>query len=326
LSCITNSIQQQDKVAVILWLYHIDLWPEFFNLLKPLSDNIVLYLGLCDSTISDYPQIEKDIKTLDHKLYYQNNYGCDVAPFLNQIQTVSEPTFIKIHSKKSSWGVKNNIQWRSVLVHDLIGSKQIFDNNIVQLLDPTVGMICNQNLLLDNREIRNTDIIKNIVNMMNIDYDYVANSSFPAGNMFWSKTSIYKKYFTPKICEKLNFYLQQEKGKVDDTASGTYAHSLERIFGYIIKANYKTFNFPQHDVIKILNDQAPNEQYYSLIITYDNHCYLTEDLNAYGNIIEKNKDTMLIEWLHMPTIIYQNYIIIDKHTIVKDKNAKNSIN
>lgn len=325
MSYITNSIRQQDKVAIILWLYHIDLWPEFYNLLKPLSDNIVLYLGLCDSLISDYPQIEKDIRIFDHKIYYQNNYGCDVAPFLNQIHTISEPTFIKIHSKKSSWGVKNNIQWRSVLVHDLIGSKQIFDNNIVQLSDPGIGMISNKNLLLDNREIKNTDIIKNITNMINIDYNTVSNSLFPAGNMFFSKTSIYKKYFTIEICDKLNFYLQKEKGKIDDSSNGTYAHSLERIFGYIIKADNKAFSFPKHNIIKILNDQAPNGKYYSLIITYDNHCYLIEDLNVYGNIIERTNNTMLIEWLHMPTTIYQNYNIINNHTIIKDKNAKNSI-
>lgn len=325
--CFTiNSTLPQDKVAVILWLYHIDLWPEFYSLLKPLAHNIVLYLGLCDSHISDYPEIEQDIKLFDHRIYYQNNYGCDVAPFLNQIHSVSEPTFIKIHSKKSLWGVKNNIQWRSVLVHDLIGSKKIFDNNIVKLSNPNIGLICNKNLLLKNREYKNADIIKKITNLMNIDYDYISNSSFPAGNMFWSKTSIYQKYFTKEICDKLNFYLQQEQGKVEDNLNGTYSHSLERIFGYIIKQDNKKFGYPKHDIIKVLNNKAPNNKYFHLIKTYDNYCYLKEDLNAYGNIIEQTKNNLIIEWFHMPTIMRQNYKIINKNTITKINNAQNSNN
>lgn len=320
-----NSTQQQDKVAIILWLYHIDLWPEFYSLLKPLADNIVLYLGLCDSSLSDYPDIKRDIDLFDYRIYYQNNYGCDVAPFLNQIQMVSEPVFIKIHSKKSLWGVKNIIQWRSVLLNGLIGSKKIFDNNIIRLSDPNVGMICNENLLLKEREGKNTEIIQKISNMINMNYDHVANSSFPAGNMFCSKTSIYHKYFTPEVCDQLNFYLKQEQGKVDDKSNGTYSHSLERIFGYIIKQENKIFNFPEYDIIKVLNNQAPNSKYYSLIKTYNNNCYLEEDLNAYGNIIDQRHNEMTIEWLHMPTKIYQKYNIINKNTIIKEKNAKNSI-
>jgi hypothetical protein len=282
-------------------------------------------LGLCEDSLERIDNINKDINLFDHKIYYQKNYGCDVAPFLNQIQTVSEPTFIKLHSKKSSWGVKNNLQWRSVLVNDLIGSKTIFDNNREKVSDPDIGMISNKNLLLNDREGHNKKIIKKIANLMDIDYSYVENSSFPAGNMFFSKTEIYKKYFTFDICDKLHYYLKKEKGKIQDSLFGTYSHSLERIFGYIIKYDYKIFDFPNHNIIKIINKDS-DKGYYSLVITYDNNCYLEEDLNACGSVVEKKDNIMIIKWLHMPVEVYQQYSIIDKQTIIKDQNAKSSFN
>jgi len=324
LSYTISSTSKHDKVAVILWLYHIDLWKEFYQLLKPINNDIVLYLGLPTEASWFYDSIKQDIADFNHNIHYNPNYGCDVAPFLNQLHYISEPTFIKLHSKKSSWGVKRNIPWRSVLLHDLIGSKEIFDKNRIIINNDDAGAVCNKLLLLKDRELTNTKIIKKICKLINIKYSHVAKSEFSAGNMFWSKTDIYKKYFKKEICEKLLNSLQKEKGKITDEYYGTYSHSLERVFGYIIKQEEKKFLYPNHKAIKILNKQAENG-YYNLVITYDKCCYLEEDLNAFGHIIKLSKKNMLIQWLHMPTIIYQNYRILDNNTIIKDDNAKTNI-
>lgn len=316
LSCITNCRPNNDKIAIILWLYNTDLWPEFFSLLGPLSDKIKLYIGLCTENSLTNNNIYKDLQNFDHSIYTQDNFGCDVAPFLNQIQHVSEQVFIKIHGKMSNWGVKNHVCWRSVLVNDLIGSREIFEDNTTNIKNDNIGMISNKILLLDNREILNKRKIQKTCKIIGMDYGKVKNSYFPAGNMFLSKTDIFKKYFNSDTVGELTKKLKKEKGKVSDLNCGTYSHSLERVFGYIIKNENKQFSSPNHKSIKIINNKAENG-YYNMIVTYNNKCYLEEDLNACGEIVEKNKDKMLIKWMHMPDIIYQEYDVLQDGEIRK---------
>ena len=316
MSCTTNYQPDNHKTAIILWLYNTDLWPEFFSLLEPLSDSIKLYIGVSTDNILKNNIVYKDLCKFDHSLHIQDNFGCDVAPFLNQIQDISEQVFIKIHGKMSAWGVKKNVSWRSVLLNDLIGSREIFKNNIANMQNNNIGMISNKILLLENREMLNKRKIQKISKIIGMDYAKVKNSSFAAGNMFLSRTDIFKRYFNHDTIEQLMKKLKKEKGKVSDDKNGTYSHSLERVFGYLIKNENKEFSHPYHKTIKIINNQSKNG-HYNMIITYDNKCYLEEDLNACGEMIEKSKHEMLIKWMHMPTIIYQRYDVFQNGDIKK---------
>ena len=305
-------------VTVALWLYHQDLWPEFLELLKPLHQHITLHIGLYYNNSTS--QIEKD--AIDYfpnvRLSYYQNHGADLSPFLSQLQQIDTEFFIKIHSKKSLWGsFRGNLNWRAVLLHDLIGSLDIFKSNIEQMQNhPKIGMISNRHLLLNDRELHNTILIQELCEMIEVDYAKVAKSFFPAGNMFLSRTKLFQEYFNNSSLDKIQSKLKQEKGKITDSIKATYCHSLERVFGYVISDKNKHFSSPEHSILKILNTEAP-DGYFRLVILYNGVCYLQEDLNMYGTILQQSDDTITIEWQHLPSIISQKYMKIDDTTLVK---------
>lgn len=311
MSYITNWLQN-NKVAVCLYLYHTDLWPEFKELLLPLKKYIKLYIGLC----KDNPNIN-DFDEFNHQISIHENRGADVSPFLHQLEQISEPVFVKIHSKKSSWGFKGHINWRQMILNDLISSPKIFKSNLKILLSNSNNcVLCNKVLLMQDREFLNSTKIQEICNTIDIDYSSVRGSDFVAGNMFIGKTDIYKRILGSHI-PKLKQLLYNETGKLNDFVGGTYAHSMERIFGYIVKYTNMNFCFPKHKITKILNSQAPNKKYFQLVRVYNNYCYITEDPNVYGLIIDENDLQLNIKWFHMKQEQTQLYNKLNNNTIIK---------
>lgn len=305
----TTNWLKNNKVAVCLYLYHTDLWPEFKQLLLPLRKYIKLYVGLC----TDKPLID-DFQDFDHCVTVHDNYGADVAPFLHQLSIVDEPVFIKLHSKKSLWGFKKHIHWRYILLHDLVSSVSIFRDNIKILMSHHEhAVLCNPILLLNNKEITNTTKIQELCKIIAVDYNLVKNSKFIAGNMFMGKTKIYQKYFN-KSFNQIDKLLKLEIGKVSDSKHGTYSHSMERLFGYIVPYNNSIFCHTKYNTIKILNNEAPNKKYFNLIKIYNNYCYLLEDPNVYG-YFDVLKNT--ITWLHLEQPTEQRYKILSSSTIKK---------
>jgi lipopolysaccharide biosynthesis protein len=305
----TTNWLQNNKVAVCLYLYHIDLWPEFKSLLLPLSKYIKLYIGLCEEN----SQLN-DFKDFDHHISIHKNYGADIAPFLQQLRLIQEPVFIKIHSKKSLWGHKFHINWRHMLLDDMIGSLSGFKKNIKQLLsNDDIGTLCTKVLLMENREFYNSNKIKELCSIINMNYEIVKNSQFVAGNMFMGRTEIFKNTFSEHI-DSIDALLYNERGKVDDSINGTYSHSMERIFGYCIKYKNKLFTSPNKRYIKILNSKATNGKYFHLNIMNNSHCYIMEDPNVYG-ILQNDDQKINIQWKHMEQDCAQQYIKINKNTI-----------
>jgi hypothetical protein len=90
------------------------------------------------------------------------------------------------------------------------------------------------------------------------------------------------------------------------------------MFGYIIRYERLSFEHPNHIPIKILNNKAPNG-YFNLIPLYDNSCYIQEDLNMNGEIIENNDSYLIIEWKYLEPIIKQKYNKITTDTIIRDE-------
>ena len=91
-----------NKVAVLLWLYHTDLWNEFFSKLYPIRDHIHLYLGLEESGFksNNIASLAKDSLS-DLSISFYPNCGGDILPFIRQISNLpkSHEVFIKLHSK-----------------------------------------------------------------------------------------------------------------------------------------------------------------------------------------------------------------------------------
>ena len=231
---------------------------------------------------------------------YHSNYGVDIAPFLQQLVRINHrqyPFFIKIHSKQSFWGVKNHVDWGSVLIDSLIGDKIFCEKNLQILSKDKIGMIGPSSFRMNKQYGHHYDKICKVCNQLNIATKNLDRYGFIAGTMFMSKTQLMQKYLAKDI-EYLDSLLINEIGKVDDLyyTNGTYCHSMERIFGYIIHHENKKIHQTVLKTIKIYNAKY---RVLHLHIAYNNLCYITEDVNIYGRILRQSSDSIEIQWLHL---------------------------
>jgi hypothetical protein len=293
------------KTAVLLYLYDTALWKEYKQLLEPIKSEIDLFLALSsddlcknNSLISEDAQESFSCKTLVFP-----NKGVDIGPFLLQLKELDEdeyPYFIKLHSKKSLWGIHKNISWRSLLVNSLIGNEDIFHNNIdLMNFNSSIGAIGNTGLLLDReREGFNTELIYQILhNYLHIPVEQIARHdlSFLAGSIFMSRTKIFKRYFTNDIIDSV--YKMLPEGAISDSVEGQIPHSLERIFGYIINLSNLQFANGYIDS-KITLVHKDNSSKYDLISCYDNTCYIDSNILYSGTKFQISPKHLLINWKH----------------------------
>ncbi len=220
------------KIPIIIWIYWTEVW---FDILPKLqNNNFRLQIGLCIE--NDNCEIIKSIEENfnDYTITYFPNLGYDIFPFLQELNNISEPFFIKIHTKKDN-------DWRSNLIDPIFSNIEsninYLENKTIilpwnKVINNDIGMLASKNLIVSNYEFTNTDKIKHLCEILNIDYNKVKNSRFVSGTMFMAKTSIFKKYFNTENLNVISKLI--ETSKVDDKTTGTYTHALERIFGYII--------------------------------------------------------------------------------------------
>lgn len=309
---------ESSKIAVVLYLYHTDLFFEFFERLKPYAKNICLYLGLCKN--HDNALIIKTVNQFfDCKISFHDNYGADIAPFLNQLFTIDQEYFIKLHSKRSYLGDYQHINWRSVFLNDYFNeNKKVFYSNINKIKNNQIGMIANQQLILPSTSnSMHTTKIQELCNLLNINLSSKMFYNFVGGNMFMSKTQLFVKHLQ-NYRDKILTMLKHEKNKVTEHKGATYSHSLERIFGYFVTINKLDFDYINLDTIKIVNSQAPNG-IFNLVIMYNKDCYLQEDINVYGRVIDFIPNiSITIEWYHLYPKQTQAYKFLDNTTIVKN--------
>lgn len=315
----TNSMPQKHKLAISLWLFHTDLWPEFYSLLSLLDNRVKLYIGLPKNLSQENKTIFSDLNSLsyEYSVSYHDNYGADLQSFLYHLQLIQEPVFLKIHTKKSMWGVNFHVHWRQVLLHSLLGNAEILSNNLINISKQNIGMVCHPSMILSNRETNNASQIILLCELLNLDYLKVKNGEFPAGNMFFGKTELFKKYFAQKkIYKYIIDKLKTETDKVNEKKYGTFCHALERLFGYICSYNeYKIIGTEFNDIIQIYNKKL--DKFFSMIELYNDHCYLLEDLNVYGKIIDKTNKTYTIQWLHKKPPTTQKYNNISSNIITQ---------
>lgn len=309
-----------NKIPVLIWVYHVDLWPEILSLLLPIKDLIEPHIGLYKNN-TDNIVVEESIDKAftNYRLSYHNNEGADVLPFLHQLRDIdlndySHDIFLKIHTKKSLFAKK--INWRIILFNSLIGSRDIFTHNIKRFADNNCGALTCHNLIMQNLEHTNSDIIQNIAeNFLHIPYEKIKNGRFCGGNMFFGKLSNFKSFFDTNTIESLSEYLKEEKGKVNDYKEGTYSHSLERIFGYIVQYNNQKIIGASTKNLKVLNPLADNNKLHIITIYDGKSCYISEDINVYGNILSDNKQNITIEWYHLQSPKIKTYKYIKENTI-----------
>ena len=309
-----------NKIAVLLWLYHTELWEEFCSKLYSIKEHIHLYLNMeesCEEVNSIINKAKKNFSNLTISLY--PNEGGDILPFIRQVSVLPKyyKVFLKLHSKKSI--LFNYANWRAMLMQSCIGEENQFLNNISRFDNEKIGCVCNRSLIMHKHEHTNTNKIKELCSILDIDYDIYGNGDFLAGSMFFGRTTLFQKYLNDQTLPKLEKLLRSETGKIDDIKDGKYCHSMERIFGYLVKANGMKICPCIQPSIKILNSLAPNKKLH-IIRLYNNECYVEEDIHVYGKILEEKLSTITIEWFHLKNPIIKKYAKINHNTLIRLNN------
>ena len=281
-----------NKSAVILWLYHTDLADEFVELLKPHEKYVDIFLGVCKD--HDNHRVESLFKDNFSNVYleYLNNAGTDVLPTLNLLEKCTDyPHLFKLHSKKNNWGTNRQVNWRVLLCNDIL-YKDNFKWTLDRLKQDHIGIVASNSMIMRNNEYTNINKIAEIVDIIGLDYSRLRIKSFIGGNIFAIKTKLLLPFINQPKLKKI---LSQEIGLIKDDDGGTYVHSMERLFGYMAEYNNKTICGAPCKTQIILNPRLKTHRLH-LIKLYNNECYVQENPEVYGSILDDNDTYMRISW------------------------------
>lgn len=310
----------QNKIVLLVYLYSLDRLCDL-DLLCETNHHFDISLVVSLEHKNNALVTNFLHKYKDRIIYYdeQINYGVDIAPFLKQLNLIDHkryPYFIKLHSKQSKLGRLNHVDWGSILWDSLIGNPKLFNYNLNIIKQPNIGAITQPLLIYNNRELNNKQKISILCKHLNIDYSLLENSRFMAGSMFIGKTDIFQNILTTNKIQYIDTLLSTETGKVDDRnfENGTFCHSMERIFGYLVSSqNLRIHGSSLYPITKIYNKER---RILHLHLTYNNIVYLVEDFNVCGQIISDNNNILNIEWYHLKNKIVK-YKYLNNKQITK---------
>nr|WP_290693297.1 glycoside hydrolase family 99-like domain-containing protein [Halomonas sp. UBA3074] len=224
--------EKRHETAVILHLYHTELWDEMASHLAYLEGDYDLYISLPEhapeGTVARIQQTVPDARcaTLPNK-------GRDVLPFLTMLSAIRPLGYgqvCKIHAKRSLHRQDGDL-WRQEFLGQLLGSKK----QVASVIDafnrhPDIGMIGPAGHWLDyvrywgspQSPVRTQTLLEHLGIRISLD-----ELGFFAGSMFWCRPEA-----MDPLLEMTDDDFEAEEGQTD----GTLAHALERIFAAAAQA------------------------------------------------------------------------------------------
>lgn len=205
-------------IAIILHIYHTDLWRYFEEKLKSLDTQFDLYITLCDEVEDISKDILKSFPSANITKY--PNKGQDIGPFLLALKNIRNKNYdylIKLHTKKSTYNPQLGNRWRDSLVNNLINSDSIIKRNISFLQNSDFKMCGSKDWLMDSVTETSTKKYFN---------DYY---QFIGGTMFMVDFQAYKQILIDKLIDE--WYEKMPNGYVQDHS---FTHDVERLLGKII--------------------------------------------------------------------------------------------
>lgn len=238
------------KIAVCLHLFYTDMWGEMVSYLDNINHPYKLYVSLVDGYYDD--EIMNKIHSYKPdmvRIVVVENKGVDIGGFLNVYPMIDDDTdlVLKIHGKKSIglpnkpsdmvkvYGMESAIQkgreWFERNMNGILRDPDFVDTIINRFkTDETCGLVGHN---LETYVGPNDFLVKELIRIFGLSDD-VYGSPFIDGTMFWVRNDLLKKYLTKDSCE--NILKMIPKGYFNEPSIN---HSLERIFGYIIKNENK---------------------------------------------------------------------------------------
>ena len=218
--------EKRHETAVILHLYHTELWDEMASHLAYLEGQYDLYISLPEHAPEG--TVERIQKTVpDARCATLPNKGRDVLPFLTMLSAIRPLGYgqvCKIHAKRSLHRQDGDL-WRQEFLGQLLGSKK----QVVGVINafnrhPDIGMIGPAGHWLDYARYwgdplspeRTQTLLEHLGIRISLD-----ELGFFAGSMFWCRPEA-----MDPLLEITDDDFEPEEGQTD----GTLAHALERIF------------------------------------------------------------------------------------------------
>lgn len=205
---IKDTYSPVNDIAILLQLYHVDLWDYFKQHLERLRTKFDLYVQLYDDT----EDVSDDILKIfpKAKITYFPNKGQDIGPFIKTLKTIRNKNhkyIIKLHSKKCQYDINLGNSWRDELVKALIPNDDKIESNIRAMQKNNVKMCgCKK----------------------------WKHGTFFGGTMFMADFKAILSCLSNETID--DWYKQMPKGYVRDNS---FTHRVERMLGMrMIKAGY----------------------------------------------------------------------------------------
>ena len=234
-------------VLIQAHIYYTDLIEEVIGKTNNIPVPFDLYITTNSQNKKDIIEnyVKNNSKANKYEILITGNKGRDVIPFLIQLKNVIHKYkyLCHIHTKKHNNRTNLGQYWRQYMYENLLGKRNI----IKQILsdfesNSKLGFIFPEHfyrIIKSTIRFSKTDLI-NIDKIFNILFPKIKNrpdniNNFPAGNMFWAKTSAIYQIFNEDIIK----LCPEELGQMD----GTILHAIERFWLFLVKINgfyYKT--------------------------------------------------------------------------------------
>lgn len=232
-------IQLNDKrIALVLHIYYADFIEHFADCLGTLAFNIDVFITGCDANLLK----EAEVRLNQLQCVQQVNTAClpnrgrnfsFLVPFAKTL--LQYDLFCHLHSKKSLFSGRENVQWSSYLNRFLLNDTQVVCQAVNHLLaNDKLGLYYPTTFwrmpAFANHWLKNRSQAHTFLERFNIDSHCKAEFfAYPVGGMFWAK---------PKALRALLEHPWQfdDFPKEPIPADGTLLHTLERSLPFFAEA------------------------------------------------------------------------------------------
>lgn len=225
------------SVGVMAHVFYTDLLDELVADLTRMPVSYVLMASVVDdeARVAALAALGKlpNVQALHVRVV--PNRGRDIAPFLVHFreEILALDLVAHIHTKKSLYSGSEQNQWRRYLLHALLGSRERIGwiLGMFQAM-PSLGMIYPESFSAvpwwAHTWLSNAGRARELGAQLNIGIDVHAYIDYPAGSMFWARTTMLRPLFALNL-QREDF--PAEEGQTD----GTTQHAIERLLAQLVR-------------------------------------------------------------------------------------------
>jgi len=229
-----RSLQPRHRIAVVLHLYHADLWDEMYNAVGHIGHGFDLFVSLVIGA-SDHLQTRVKQAFPGACIIVCPNRGRDLGPFILLLRSgvlFNYELVCKLHTKSSrrldDGTMQDSNTWRRQLIDGILGGRTRVDKIMEKFCsDPDLGMVVADGAIATGPTywISNEPHLRRLLSRIGI-FSEISHRRFPVGCIFWIRPFLLRTLAGADIRWE---DFEPEPLQPD----GSLAHAVERMFGLI---------------------------------------------------------------------------------------------